>query len=500
MSNLHAARRALEEFQDTEALRIALSQSEQSPGLRSKRDGGAASDVSGAGASGSASPSPAPPPVVNGRERALKGTGTGLGTATELAVSNKQAEREIDPEAVADLVGLDQENELLASFLDKLKLEANEDDEDEEGYREEDNDHKDETSDSEEEVVNGNMSSDAKSLSLDGQQNEAEKLTQNGVTSVETDEIKEIEKPPPHLGEYLRDLPPDLFEAIMLYLDQDSFDTASICNTLWKEALCSESIWIRRCAIIFRPPVFRPVQVISTESGGVCPKRFGTWYKTAIRRPRVRTETGVYVLRSTYIRYTGPRSMWTEQYERYCEVKHYRYMLFRPNGDVLYASTPLAWAQMRKKLIKRHREELVEEGTLKRLAREGEVEGEYDSETEEGHGSAAPAPTPLNRRQRARLARESRKVDTTKADTIFKGLYTVNGKQVNVVLNMVKYTVTFTLTCDARNGKHDRIHIAQHQSVYHKAGERVNNYKLSPHYKDRCFQYVPLTEKAPWLM
>jgi hypothetical protein len=250
-------------------------------------------------------------------------------------------------------------------------------------------------------------------------------------------------------------------------------------------------------------------------AGGAPERWSGSWLAVRTLRPRVRLETGVYVLRSTYIKDRGPQSMWSVDNSPFCQIHHYRDLLFRPRGELLYASTPLGPEQMRRRFKRRLFEELLEEGRLREA--HGDVAAPEPSDAAAGGAAplraqpqppALPQPLPqpqppaprggaaspgsstqMSQRQQARLARERRKLDPTKADTIYRGAYSVSGDELSAVINLVNFSVTLVLGTEARAGSHDRLHLRRHQSVYHKPDEPVIDYALSRHKRETLFEY-----------
>jgi len=295
-----------------------------------------------------------------------------------------------------------------------------------------------------------------------------------------TGEVEEEEEAT--LGLRLQVLPKELLEDVLFFLDEDSLDRAKMANTKWRDLLRSERVWRAVCVRTFCAPVYTPIRCAVNTAGASVPRRFGSWLTARTLRPHVRTDTGLYVMRHIYIKNTGPPSMWTEEYTPFCEVRHFRYFLFLPNGELFYASTPLGLPQMRPKFIRRLREEYHERGKISLLAETGESDHS---------GAAQPDAQPLSLRQRARLQNQRKKLDTLKADTIYKGCYTIKAGLLTAVLNMVNYSVTFTLECEPGSGRHSSLYTIRHQSLYHKEGEDIIDYKLSSFRRDRVFEYYP---------
>lgn len=298
---------------------------------------------------------------------------------------------------------------------------------------------------------------------------------------------------PATLGEYVHVLSGDLLDRVCGFLDEDSLDFCKCCNRAWYEALQSERLWRAFCMRTFVPPAFRPVRCCAGPghaSRAGKPKRFGTWQVARKRRPRVRMETGIYMLQSMYVQSCGSRSMWSpEDYKPVMEIRHYRYLVFKPDGQVLYASTPLPMSKMRQKFARRLREEYLARGAL--LAADdgpGPEDGNglghaAKGNSNRGRGRGRDKGKRLSARQRANL------VDPTKADAIFPGFYTVVGSRASVVLDMGRYTVTFELELLDNDGAHDVLRTERHQSVYHKVGEAVTDYELSLSIFDRTWHY-----------
>ncbi|GBG32683.1 F-box only protein 9 [Hondaea fermentalgiana] len=325
-----------------------------------------------------------------------------------------------------------------------------------------------------------------------------------GVVVVEDDDDEEEE--PADLGDGFRDLPADIVLRILYFLDEDALDLMRVCNPAWEEELRAEALWRQFCERIFVPPAFRPVRTVETSNGAIVPAKFMSWEKVRRLRPRVRPETGVYILKSTYIRTAGPRTLWSpEDYKAVLEMRHYRYLLFKPDGQVLYASTPFAPAKMRPKFKQKLFEDWVTDGVARQVVEmeedgENEGEGQAEGKTESGVKTPAAPNKPvekMTRRKRAELLRLQRqKLDTTRGDVIHTGLYTVSNGVVSVVINLVRYTVTFDLKLHPRGGSHDILQTVKHQSVYHKEGERIVDYKLSGSVLERLWNYYAFSDPS----
>lgn len=301
------------------------------------------------------------------------------------------------------------------------------------------------------------------------------------------------EEDPADLGFFFTAIPKDVLLRILLCLDEDSLDLLRVCNPAWRDELLSERLWHRFCERVFVRPAFRPIQVTASPSGALVPRKFDSWDAARRLRPRVRTETGIYILKSTYVRTAGPRTLWSpEDYSAVLEMKHYRYLLFKPDGQVLYASTPFAPNKMRSKFKQRLFQDWVAEGLAREVIEEQEGEeegGEGDLASKAMLQQSKPVER-MSRRKRAELLRLQRqKLDTTKGDVIHTGLYSVSGGIASVVVNLVNYTVTFDLKLYPRDGSHDILQTVRHQSVYHKDDARVIDYELSKSMLERLWNY-----------
>ncbi len=354
---------------------------------------------------------------------------------------------------VAQEIGLDCENVLLASFAEQLKLEEEADEAVKDLGREQ--------------------------ITLNGNASALEEMKDDGQGS-ETLLDPEFEG----LGN-LSALPLNLVEDTLAYLDQDSLDMLKLLNHNWRNFMQSERIWRRFCDRIYVKPAFRPVQC----RAGALPRQFASWYEAGQKRPRVRVDTGVYILRHMYFRDPGPRTPWTkaEDYKPFLDCRHYRYFLFKPTGELLYCSTPLAPHLMRPKFIRKLKEDYVQEGLVRRVREGGEDEDEADGKDSGENAESPPAPKPLTKRERAMLRAAARreKVDVTKADVIHRGFYTVLGKKLTTVMNLGNFSVTFTFEIIESH----LFEIVSHSSVYHNANAVVQHYEVPRFRPDRIFEY-----------
>uniref|UniRef100_A0A7S2RJW7 F-box protein Hrt3/FBXO9 C-terminal domain-containing protein n=1 Tax=Mucochytrium quahogii TaxID=96639 RepID=A0A7S2RJW7_9STRA len=271
---------------------------------------------------------------------------------------------------------------------------------------------------------------------------------------------------PASFGQFVEMLSKDLLMYVLVFLDEDSLDMCKVVNVKWYTKVRSEVLWKAFCLSVFKKPAYREINIVSRgESGKLVPKNFPSWYETKLWRPRVRMETGLYVLQTLYFRSNGPRSMWSENYSPYSEVTHYRYLLFKPNGTVLYASTPVGFKRMSKQIktayIQEHLEKIKAHSPVRELA------------GDDGDFVQAPSqkPVPVRKRKKNRKGKGSNHEDQasapSKVDSIYTGRYTVNGKTMTVVLDLITFTVMFTMELDAHGGSHDRMFLVSHKSVYH---------------------------------
>jgi len=297
------------------------------------------------------------------------------------------------------------------------------------------------------------------------------------------EENEEQSRPLKGIGPLLSLLPKEVLLKALIFLDEDSLDRCKVCNRKWYMLLReAEPLWSSFCSRLFVPPAFRPMKSLM-RNGISLPKKFNSWEEAKRKRPRVRMETGLYILKTMYVKATGPRTMWApEDYKAVLEIHHFRYILFQPDGQVLYASTPLTPSQMRDKFLKKQREDWIANGVMNRIL-EDEGNGLAQSVAEKPRQK-------LTRRERAGLLRQQRrKLDPTKADTIYNGFYSVRGNDVSVVLNMMTYSVTFTLDIEANGGCYDQLVTTSHQSQYHRENEPIVTYRLSRNFFENVWYY-----------
>jgi len=270
-------------------------------------------------------------------------------------------------------------------------------------------------------------------------------------------------------GRFIKILPYETIQFILLFLPEDSVDMLKTCNRKWYCVCVSECYYKHLCRWVFSQPGYRPVQTVELSVGKVMPIHAKSWYTLSKRRPRARQLHGVYALRKLFVRDPGPRSMWTTEYSPVCECMHYRYMLFLPNGELYYASTPHAFKKM------------VE--AFKRLSKQ-------NSYAEEGDLLNIGSSNPQRRNKNPWKNKIKTRNEFEKADKVFYGSYIVTGKTVHVVVNLVNFSVRFTLEIKLdRNGSFDHLYTVLHQSLYHREGENVIDYPLSQFYSERLWKY-----------
>ena len=124
-------------------------------------------------------------------------------------------------------------------------------------------------------------------------------------------------------------LPDEVNRRVLGYLDVDTYGVAALVSPYWRAFTRTEVVYKELCERCYLNQSKRKALHVS---------RFGGSYRTMlVTRPRVRTGSGLYVLKYSQVKKIQ-RDMWTEiPVGAILESVYYRYMWFHENGQVMYA-------------------------------------------------------------------------------------------------------------------------------------------------------------------
>eukprot|EP00924_Labyrinthula_sp_SR-Ha-C_P000761 maker-scaffold_7-snap-gene-3.57-mRNA-1 protein AED:0.01 eAED:0.01 QI:0/1/0.5/1/1/1/2/47/303 len=132
----------------------------------------------------------------------------------------------------------------------------------------------------------------------------------------------------------------DTLLRVLLFVGENHWpEVALVCKFL-RTLFVEDTAWKALAQESFPTPALVPINPLRSERLRISTH---TPYKALLsRKPRVKF-SGVYIHEYKYIRKVGPRTLWSpEDHKGYLEISHFRYVLFKENGTLFYASTPLA--------------------------------------------------------------------------------------------------------------------------------------------------------------